>query len=62
MNRGFLSKRNLAIIFGAALVLTVVITAAAIGIGHPSVPSDDVAVIDDADINVPGLVQDGHIC
>ena len=61
MNRGFLSKRNLAIIFGAALVLTVVITAAAIGIGHPSVPSDDVAVIDDADINVPGLVQDGHI-
>jgi foldase protein PrsA len=61
VNRGFLSKRNLAIIFGAALVLTVVITAAAIGIGHPSVPSDDVAVIDDADINVPGLVQDGHI-
>src|SRR3954452_20786489 len=61
VNRGFLSKRNLAIIFGAAFVLTVVITAAAIGVGHPSVPSDDVAVIDDADINVPGLVQDGHI-
>jgi hypothetical protein len=61
VNRGFLSKRNLAIIFGAALVLTVVITAAAIGVGHPSVPSDDVAVIDDADINVPGLVNDGHI-
>jgi hypothetical protein len=61
VNRGFLSKRNLAIIFGAALVLTVVIVAAAIGLGHPSVPSDDVAVIDDADISVPGLVQDGHI-
>jgi parvulin-like peptidyl-prolyl isomerase len=61
VNRGFLSKRNLAIIFGAALVLTVVIVAAAVGIGHPSVPSDDVAVIDDDSINVPGLVQDGHI-
>jgi parvulin-like peptidyl-prolyl isomerase len=61
VNRGFLSKRNLAIIFGAALVLTVVIVAAAVGVGHPSVPSDDVAVIDDASINVPGLVQDGHI-
>jgi parvulin-like peptidyl-prolyl isomerase len=39
----------------------VAIVAAAIGVGHPSVPSDDVAVIDDASINVPGLVQDGHI-
>src|SRR5262249_38061138 len=35
--------------------------AAAIGLGHPSVPSDDVAVVDDASIDVPGLVQDGHI-
>jgi parvulin-like peptidyl-prolyl isomerase len=61
VNRGFFSKRNLAIIFGAALVLTVVITAAAIGIGHPDVPSDDVAVIDDDSINVPGLVEDGVI-
>ena len=61
MSRGFFSKRNLAIIFGAALVLTVAITAAAVGVGHPSVPSDDVAVIDDASIDVPGLVQDGHI-
>jgi parvulin-like peptidyl-prolyl cis-trans isomerase-like protein len=61
VSRGFLSKRNLAIIFGAALVLTVAITAAAIGVGHPSVPSDDVAVIDAADINAPGLVEDGHI-
>ena len=61
MNRGFLSKRNLAIIFGAALVLTVVIVAAAVGIGRPSVPSDDVAVIDDDSIDVQGLAQDGHI-
>jgi hypothetical protein len=61
VNRGFLSKRNLAIIFGAVLVLMVVIVAVAVGVGHPSVPSDDVAVIDDASINVPGLVQDGHI-
>jgi hypothetical protein len=61
VNRGFLSKRNLAIIFGAVLVLMVVIVAAAIGLGHPSVPSDDVAVIDDSSINVPGLAQDGHI-
>jgi parvulin-like peptidyl-prolyl isomerase len=61
VNRGFLSKRNLAIIFGAALVLTVVITAAAIGVGHPDVPSDDVAVIDDDSIDVPGLAQDGVI-
>jgi foldase protein PrsA len=58
---GFLSKRNLAILFGATFVLTVAIVAVAIGVGHPSVPSDDVAVIDDADINVPGLVEDGHI-
>jgi hypothetical protein len=58
---GFLSKRNLAILFGATLVLTVVIVAAAVGIGHPSVPSDDVAVVDVADLNVPGLVDDGHI-
>jgi hypothetical protein len=58
---GFLSKRNLAILFGATFVLTVAIVAVAIGVGHPSVPADDVAVIDDADINVAGLVQDGHI-
>ena len=61
MKSGFFSKRNLAIIFGAALVLMVVIVAAAVGLGHPSVPSDDVAVVDDASINVPGLVQNGHI-
>jgi hypothetical protein len=61
VKRGFFSKRNLAILFGATFVLTVAIVAAAIGVGHPSVPSDDVAVIDDASIDVPGLAQDGHI-
>ena len=61
MKSGFFSKRNLAIIFGATFVLMVVIVAVAVGVGHPSVPSDDVAVIDDASINVPGLVEDGHI-
>jgi hypothetical protein len=58
---GFLSKRNLAILFGATLVLTVAIVAAAVGVGHPSVGSNDVAVIDDDSINVPGLVEDGVI-
>jgi parvulin-like peptidyl-prolyl isomerase len=61
VNRGFLSKRNLAILFGATFVLMVVIVAAAVGLGHPSVSSNDVAVIDDDSINVPGLVQDGVI-
>jgi parvulin-like peptidyl-prolyl isomerase len=61
VNRGFLSKRNLAIIFGAALVLTVVIVGVAVGVGHPDVPSDDVAVVDDDSIDVPGLVEDGVI-
>jgi len=61
VNRGLLSKRNLAIVFGAALVLTVAITAAAIGLGHPDVPSDDVAVIDDDSVDVPGLFEDGVI-
>jgi parvulin-like peptidyl-prolyl isomerase len=61
VNRGFFSKRNLAILFGALLVAMVVIVAVAVGVGHPNVPSDDVAVIDDASIDVPGLVEDGHI-
>jgi foldase protein PrsA len=61
VNRGFFSKRNLAIIFGAALVLTVAIVGVAVGVGHPNVPSDDVAVIDDSSINVPGLVDGGKI-
>ena len=60
MKRGF-SKRNLAIVFGVVLVAMVVIVAAAVGIGHPSVPSNDVAVIDDSSINIPGLAQNGHI-
>src|SRR4051794_36877322 len=61
MNAGFFSKRNAAIIFGAALVLMVVIVGVAVGFGHPNVPSDDVAVIDDSSIDVPGLVEGGHI-
>ena len=61
MKRGFISKRNLVILFGATFVLTVAIVAVAVGVGHPSVPSDDVAVIDDAGLNVPGMAQDGHI-
>jgi hypothetical protein len=61
VSRGFFSKRNLAILFGAVLVLMVVIVAAAIGIGHPNVPSDDVAVIDDDNVDVPGLFDEGHL-
>jgi hypothetical protein len=59
VSRGLFSKRNLAILFGAVLVLTVAITAVAIGVGHPSVPSDDVAVIDDANVDVPGMFEEG---
>ena len=51
----------MAILFGVLLVAMVVIVAAAVGVGHPSVPSDDVAVIDDSGINVPGLVDSGKI-
>ena len=61
MNRGFLSQRNLAIFAGVLLVAMVAIVAAAVGVGHPSVPSNDVAVIDDSSINIPGLVDSGHI-
>src|SRR5262249_16253133 len=60
MNAGFFSKRNVAIVFGVVLVLMVVVVGVAVGIGHPSVPSDDVAVIDDSSIDVPGLVDGGH--
>lgn len=61
MKSGFLSKRNLAILFGATFVLTVAIVAAAVGVGHKSVASDQAAVIDDPSINVPGLVEEGVI-
>ena len=61
MNRGFLSKRNLAAIFGGALVIMVVIVAVAVGFGRPSVPSDDVAVVDYPSLTVPNLVDDGHV-
>ena len=56
-----MSKRNLAIAFAVVFVATVAIVGVAIGVGHPSVPSDDIAVVDDSSINVPGLVEDGHI-
>jgi parvulin-like peptidyl-prolyl isomerase len=56
-----LSKRNLAIFFGVLFVAMSVIVAVAIGVGHPDVPSDDIAVVDDDSINVPGLVDKGHI-
>ncbi len=49
----------MAILFGATLVLVVAITAAAVGVGHPSVGSDDVAVVDDDAVDVPGLFEDG---
>jgi hypothetical protein len=61
VKRGFFSRRNAAIIFGLALVLTVAIVGIAVGVGHPDVPGDDVAVIDDSSIDVPGLVDAGHI-
>jgi parvulin-like peptidyl-prolyl isomerase len=61
VSRGFFSKRNMAILFGFVLVAMVVVVGVAVGVGHPSVPSDDVAVIDDPDIDVPGLVEEGAI-
>ena len=61
MSQGFLSKRNVAIFFGVALVAMVVIVGVAVGVGHPNVPSDDVAVIDDSSIDIPGLVDSGKI-
>jgi parvulin-like peptidyl-prolyl isomerase len=51
----------MAILFGVVLVAMVVVVGVAVGVGHPSVPSDDVAVIDDPDVNVPGLVEEGTI-
>ena len=59
MSRGFFSKRNIAILFGATLVAMVVIVAVAVGVGNPSVPSDDAAVIDDDAVDVAGLFDDG---
>jgi parvulin-like peptidyl-prolyl isomerase len=61
VSQGFLSKRNLAIFFGVALVAMVVIVGVAVGVGHPNVSSDDVAVIDDSSINIPGLIDSGKI-
>jgi parvulin-like peptidyl-prolyl isomerase len=61
VSQGFLSKRNVAIFFGVALVAMVVIVGVAVGVGHPNVPSDEVAVIDDSSINVPGLIDSGKV-
>ncbi len=61
MRSRFLSKRNLAIIFGGAFVLCVVIVAAAVGIGSPDVPDDDVLIVDDESIDVPGIVEEGRV-
>src|SRR4029453_4082941 len=61
VNRGFLSKRNVAILFGVTLVAMVVIVGGGGGVGPPNVPSDDVAVIDDSSVDVPGLFEDGHL-
>jgi hypothetical protein len=49
----------MAILFGATLLAMVVIVAVAVGVVHPKVSSDDVAVIDDASIDVPGMFEDG---
>jgi hypothetical protein len=35
VSQGLLSKRNLAIFFGVALVAMVVIVGVAVGVGHP---------------------------
>lgn len=57
----FQSKRNLAIIFGAALVLCVVIVGVGVGLGSPEVADDEVIVVDDESIDVSGLVEEGTI-
>jgi foldase protein PrsA len=56
-----LSKWNLAIIFGAVLVLCVVLVGVGVGLGSPDVPDDDVAVVDDDSITVPGVIEEGKI-
>ncbi len=62
VSQGFLSKRNLAIFFGAALVADGRRSSASPSASATrTCPSDDVAVIDDDSINVPGLVEDGKI-
>jgi foldase protein PrsA len=55
------AKRGIVIGAGVLFVALFVIVAVAVGLGHPTVPSDDVAVVDDSSINVPGLIDKGHI-
>ncbi len=50
MSSGFLSKRNVAILLGAVLVLGVVLIAVIQGFGHDDVPDDAVAVVDGNEI------------
>jgi parvulin-like peptidyl-prolyl isomerase len=60
VSSGLLSKRNIAILLGALLVLAVVLAAVTSGLGDASVPEDDVAVVD-TDVSVPGQIEDGKI-
>lgn len=50
MSSGFFSKRNVAILLGAVLVVGVVLIAVIQGLGHDDVPSDGVAVVDGNEI------------
>jgi parvulin-like peptidyl-prolyl isomerase len=60
VSSALLSKRNIAILLGALLVLAVVLAAVTSGLGDASVPEDDVAVVD-TDVSVPGQIEDGKI-
>jgi parvulin-like peptidyl-prolyl isomerase len=50
VSSGFFSKRNVAILLGAVLVVGVVLIAVIQGLGHDDVPSDGVAVVDGNEI------------
>jgi parvulin-like peptidyl-prolyl isomerase len=51
VSAGFFSKRNVAILLGAVLVLGVVLIAVIQGVGHDDVPDDAVAVVDGNEIS-----------
>jgi parvulin-like peptidyl-prolyl isomerase len=50
VSSGFFSKRNVAILLGAALVLGVVLIGVIQGYGHDDVPDDSVAIVDGEEI------------
>jgi parvulin-like peptidyl-prolyl isomerase len=50
VSAGFFSKRNVAILLGAVLVLGVVLIIVIQGVGHDDVPDDSVAVVDGTEI------------